>query len=1212
MVSASFGQGTEDDGEEGRGRPNVAGGLTSAQSGLPTTPGAPVQGVAIAEGVVVGVPIDEAIERARRRLSGPIAADLAMDQPGVGDALVPASLGGDTDSAIDVTEGQGEAASAMQVDTTSDATDATASQADPGEGTFTWRIENFSGLRERKKYSENFEVGGQSWRLLIFPRGNGCDYVSLYLDVADTDLLPYNWTRGAQFTLTIVNQQNEERSQRKDANHHFHSKESDWGFTQFMSLEELYSDSKGFMENDTVVIEARVTIKESSYLHYDSRKETGHVGLKNQGATCYMNSLLQALFHIPYFRKAVYHMPTQEDAVGPPSPSQKPSIPMAMQSLFYKLQFSPHAVSTKDLTRSFGWDSMDAFTQHDVQELNRVLCEKLEEKMKRTSVENTIAKLFEGHVVNYIECINVDYQSTRKESFMDLQLDVKGCKNVYESFDKYVEVETLEGDNKYRAEGHGLQDARKGVLFQDFPPVLQLQLKRFEYDFVRDAMVKVNERYEFPEQLDLDRENFKYMTKDYDKSVRNQYTLYGVLVHSGGVHGGHYYAFIRPDGKQWLKFDDEKVTKVNQGVAIDEQFGGDGTEGTPPHPGLLNNAPMKFAKFSNAYMLVYIRDCDRDSILCDVSKDDIDDDLRERLEKEQEEKERRKKEKQEAHLYTYVKIATDSDITTQVGSHIHFDLVDFDHADVLKLRLQKQIPFLDLKKEVEAKLGIPLDKQRYWMWATRENRTYRPSRMIGPEEDNSRIFDLKEPSGGMPKNTLNLFLETPANGQDELPPVRQGDILLFFKMYDPHTQTLKYVGRTFTQLTSKVRDLSAQMCQFAHFPLDEDLMVFEEIKNEPAVMCERIERHSSLHKCQLEDGDIICFQKDDPGLHEPSSQSTGAGGGPVHVPLVPDFMNYIKNRQVVCFTKFDKHDDVIKLELSKLNTYNEVVERLAHHIDLDDPAKIRLTAHNSYSNGPRQGSVKYQGVEKLSDMLVHYQQASDVLYYEILDIPLFELERLKSLKITYHDEKTAEVETYTLRLPMESKVEEVLQELRRRIPNGANERLRLMEVFYHKIYKVFDENDKIEGINDQYWTLRAEAVSEEERNMSANDRVIHVYHFTQRDNGQNTAQMTNFGNPFFFVVHEGERLAQVKERIKAKLNVPDEEFAKWKVAFCSMSRPDYLDDDDILITRFMRRDSYGPWEHYLGLEHECKDPKARGNSNQGRAYGYDKPIKIYN
>ena len=29
------------------------------------------------------------------------------------------------------------------------------------------------------------------------------------------------------------------------------------------------------------------------------------------------------------------------------------------------------------------------------------------------------------------------------------------------------------------------------MLFLDFPPVLQLQLKRFEYDYMRDTMVKV-------------------------------------------------------------------------------------------------------------------------------------------------------------------------------------------------------------------------------------------------------------------------------------------------------------------------------------------------------------------------------------------------------------------------------------------------------------------------------------------------------------------------------------------------------------------------------------------------------------------------------------------------------------------------------------------------------------------------------------------------
>ena len=51
-------------------------------------------------------------------------------------------------------------------------------------------------------------------------------------------------------------------------------------------------------------------------------------------------------------------------------------------SAVVQLQFGDSSVSTKDLTKSFGWDTYDAFMQHDVQELNRVLQEKLEDKMK--------------------------------------------------------------------------------------------------------------------------------------------------------------------------------------------------------------------------------------------------------------------------------------------------------------------------------------------------------------------------------------------------------------------------------------------------------------------------------------------------------------------------------------------------------------------------------------------------------------------------------------------------------------------------------------------------------------------------------------------------------------------------------------------------------------------------------------------------------------
>lgn len=64
---------------------------------------------------------------------------------------------------------------------------------------------------------------------------------------------------------------------------------------------------------------------------------TGHVGLYNQGATCYMNSLFQSLFFTNIYRKSVYQIPTENDA-------PESSLVYALQRLFYNLQFSDSAV----------------------------------------------------------------------------------------------------------------------------------------------------------------------------------------------------------------------------------------------------------------------------------------------------------------------------------------------------------------------------------------------------------------------------------------------------------------------------------------------------------------------------------------------------------------------------------------------------------------------------------------------------------------------------------------------------------------------------------------------------------------------------------------------------------------------------------------------------------------------------------------------------
>ncbi|CAN1258520.1 Ubiquitin C-terminal hydrolase 12 [Linum perenne] len=1015
---------------------------------------------------------------------------------------------------------------------------------DPPSGRFTWTIGNFKRLNTKKLYSDVFVVGDYKWRILVFPKGNNVDHLSMYLDVADSSTLPYGWSRYAQFSLTVVNQIHQKGSVRKETQHQFNARESDWGFTSFMPLGELYDPSRGYLVSDTCIIEADVAVRRiTDYWSHDSKKETGYVGLKNQGATCYMNSLLQTLYHLPYFRK------------------------------------------------------------HDVQELNRVLSEKLEDKMKGTVVEGTIQHLFEGHHMNYIECINVDYKSTRKESFYDLQLDVKGCRDVYASFDKYVEVERLEGDNKYHAEQHGLQDAKKGVLFIDFPPVLQLQLKRFEYDFMRDTMVKINDRYEFPLQLDLDRENGKYLSPDADKSVRNVYTLHSVLVHSGGVHGGHYYAYIRPTlSDQWFKFDDERVTKEDMKRALDEQYGGE-EELPQTNPG-FNNTPFKFTKYSNAYMLVYIRESDKEKIICNVDEKDIAEHLRVRLKKEQEEKEQKRKEKSEAHLYTIIKVARSEDLIEQMGKDIYFDLVD--HDKVRSFRIQKQMPFNLFKEEVAKDFGVPVQCQRFWLWAKRQNHTYRPNRPLTPQEEAQSVGQLREVSNKANNAELKLYLEVELGSdlRPTAPPDRtKEDILLFFKLYDPLKEELRYIGSLFVKGSGKPMDILTKLNEMAGYASDQEIEIYEEIKFEPHVMCEPIDKKISFRSSQLEDGDIVCYQKPPPG---PGSVE------PCRYPDVPSFLEYVHNRQVVRFRSLEKpKEDEFSLELSKLHTYDDVVERVAGHLSLDDPSKIRLTSHNCYSQQPKPQPIKYRGLDHLSDMLVHYNQTSDILYYEVLDIPLPELQGLKTLKVAFHHASKEEVVIHTIRLPKQSTVGDVINDLKTKVElSHPNAELRLLEVFYHKIYKIFPPNEKIENINDQYWTLRAEEVPEEEKQIGPQDRLIHVYHF-MKDTTQNQVQIQNFGEPFFLVIREGETLAEVKVRIQKKLQVPDEDFSKWKFAFLSLGRPEYLQDSDVVSTRFHRRDVYGAWEQYLGLEHADSAPKRSYAANQNR-HTYEKPVKIYN
>jgi ubiquitin carboxyl-terminal hydrolase 7 len=310
----------------------------------------------------------------------------------------------------------------------------------------------------------------------------------------------------------------------------------------------------------------------------------------------------------PY--QAIYSIPTQE--------AEMPNSVYALQRLFYQLQTSETAVGTNELTKSFGWGVRQIFEAQDIVEFSRTFLELMEEKMKSTGMGNVLPQIFTGKVKTYISCINVDYETSRIEDFWDIQLGVRGNSNLFDSFKDYIRIEKLDGESQYpTGDQYGFQDAKKGVIFMSFPDVLQLELKRYEYDFHRNTTVKIYDRYEFPEVFDAS----PYLAEDADMSESWTYQLHGVLVHAGSMEAGHNYAFLKPnrDGR-FYKYDDDRVTKATMREVLEGTFGGE--DRTPNRPW----APMKKTtdmRQDSAYVLVYIRQCRLDKILTPVTAADI-------------------------------------------------------------------------------------------------------------------------------------------------------------------------------------------------------------------------------------------------------------------------------------------------------------------------------------------------------------------------------------------------------------------------------------------------------------------------------------------------------------------------------------------------------------------------------------------------------------
>lgn len=116
---------------------------------------------------------------------------------------------------------------------------------------------------------------------------------------------------------------------------------------------------------------------------------------------------------------------------------------------------------------------------------------------------------------------------------------------------------------------------------------------------------KINDRFEFPHQIDMAPYHVNYQKDTGLPYTPDVFELVGVLVHSGTAESGHYYSYVkeRPpntaDGNSWVEFNDMDVTNFDPHHIEDQCFGGYGEA--------IHYTNNHFLKNWNAYMLFYER-----------------------------------------------------------------------------------------------------------------------------------------------------------------------------------------------------------------------------------------------------------------------------------------------------------------------------------------------------------------------------------------------------------------------------------------------------------------------------------------------------------------------------------------------------------------------------------------------------------------------------
>ncbi|KAI8927027.1 hypothetical protein BC831DRAFT_511239 [Entophlyctis helioformis] len=391
---------------------------------------------------------------------------------------------------------------------------------------------------------------------------------------------------------------------------------------------------------------------------------SGLRGLRNMGSTCFMNTILQTLIHNPLLRAHFLSDKHDRDLCRPNSGggsgSPLPCLACEMDSLFrnfYNGKTTPYGPASFLHAMWISQKHLAGYQQQDAHEFFISVLNEIHNSCSGGPVGTSshghdslqqckciVHQVFGGVLQSDVTCLKCGNVTTASDPILDLSLDIKaGARpatqkkavkrasgvgtaasaslgggggddideksrasqpySLTECLDGFTLPERL-GTNQYTcaACGNTFQEATKQLSMKRLPPVLAIQLKRFEHSAT--SSTKIDTFVRVPAELDMTphttrsvklRAKLRAARKDANRKIplrgiagfdtitdgipTYKYSLFAIVNHEGKMDTGHYKAYAKCRG-HWFLFDDHTVTITTQKAALE----------------------------SNGYMCFYIRD----------------------------------------------------------------------------------------------------------------------------------------------------------------------------------------------------------------------------------------------------------------------------------------------------------------------------------------------------------------------------------------------------------------------------------------------------------------------------------------------------------------------------------------------------------------------------------------------------------------------------